>query len=43
MLKLNPLNRVRPIELGLPKGAQETFNTAAQAADDSIKTIKLEK
>ena len=31
MLKLNPLNRVRPIELGLPKGAQETFNTAAQA------------
>ena len=40
MLKLNPLNRVRPIELGLPKGAQETFNTAAQAADDSIKTIR---
>jgi len=40
MIKLNPVNRLRPVELGMPKGAQETFDRVSQTAADQLKTIK---
>ena len=40
MIKLNPVNRLRPVELGLPKGAQETFDRTAQTAADQLKNIR---
>ena len=40
MVKLNPVNRLRPVELGLPKGAQETFDRTALTATDQLKNIR---
>jgi len=40
MIKLNPVNRLRPIELGLPKGAKEFFDKTATTASDQLKTIR---
>ena len=40
MVKLNPLNRVRPIELGMPKGAQEGFDLAHKNMTNAIQTLK---
>ena len=39
MLKLNPINRLRPIELGVQKGAKESFDKAAKNLDDAIDRI----
>jgi len=41
MIKLNPLNRLKPIELGMPKGAQEKFDVALKNMDTTIKGVKL--
>mgnify|MGYP003132236929 CR=1 FL=1 len=40
MIKLNPVNRLRPIELGIPKGAMETFERTTQTAADQLKNIR---
>jgi len=40
MIKLNPLNRVRPVELGMPKGAQDSFNLAHKNMTNAINTLK---
>ena len=40
MVKLNPVNRLRPVELGLPKGAMETFERTTQNAADQLKNIR---
>ena len=39
MLKLNPINRLQPIELGMPKGAQEVFEKSIKKADDQLEQI----
>ena len=39
-IKLNPLNRVRPIELGAPKGVIEKFNSTLQTSADQLKNIR---
>tara|TARA_R100001460_G_scaffold9418_3_gene22697 strand:+ start:417 stop:2321 length:1905 start_codon:yes stop_codon:yes gene_type:complete len=40
MIKLNPVNRLRPIELGMAKGAQENFDRALQTSADQLKNIR---
>ena len=40
MIKLNPVNRLRPIELGVPKGAKENFDRVLQTSADQLNTIK---
>ena len=40
MLKLNPINRLRPIELGVNKSAQEAFNTATKNAKNTIRNLQ---
>ena len=40
MIKLNPVNRLRPVELGMPKGAMETFERTTQTAVDQLKNIR---
>jgi len=40
MLKLNPINRLRPIELGVNKGAQEAFDTATKNAKNTIRNLQ---
>ncbi len=39
MLKLNPINRLQSIELGMPKGAQEVFEKSIKKADDQLEQI----
>jgi len=40
MIKLNPVNRLKPMELGLPKGAQENFDIAFKNMTNSINVVK---
>ena len=40
VLKLNPINRLQAIELGVQKGAQEKFEVAFKNMTDSINTLK---
>ena len=40
MIKLNPVNRLKPMELGIPKGAQENFDAAFKNMTYSINLVK---
>ena len=40
MIKLNPVNRLKPMELGVQKGAQEKFELAFKNMTNSINTLK---
>ena len=40
MIKLNPVNRLKPMELGIPKGAQENFDIAFKNMTNSINAVK---
>jgi len=40
MIKLNPVNRLKPLELGIPKGAQENFDIAFKNMTNSINVVK---
>ena len=40
MIKLNPINRLRPIELGVNKGAQEAFDTATKNAKNIVRSLQ---
>jgi hypothetical protein len=39
MIKLNPVNRLRPIELGMPKGVTEKFDSVMKNADDTLNSL----
>jgi len=39
MLKLNPINRLRPVELGMPKGVTERFDNVVKNADDTLNSL----
>ena len=39
MIKLNPINRLKPIELGVQKGAQEAFEVATKNLDEAVSAI----
>jgi hypothetical protein len=41
MLKLNPINRLKPIELGVNKGAQEAFDVAAKNARNTVRDLQV--
>ncbi len=41
MVKLNPINRLRPVELGTSKSAQESFDVAIKNMDTRLDAIKL--
>ncbi len=41
MLKLNPINRLKPIELGVNKSAQEAFDVAAKNARNTIRDLQV--
>ena len=41
MIKLNPVNRLRPVELGTPKGAQEAFDKSFDNLSTYIRGLKL--
>ena len=40
MIKLNPVNRLQPVELGLPKGAMEKLRTKAPVIQKQIDSLK---
>ena len=41
MIKLNPINRLKPIELGAQKGAQEAFEVASKNARNTIRDLQV--
>jgi hypothetical protein len=41
MIKLNPINRLKPIELGVSKGAQEAFDVASKNARNTIRDLQV--
>tara|TARA_Y100000385_G_scaffold178109_1_gene184139 strand:- start:3468 stop:5381 length:1914 start_codon:yes stop_codon:yes gene_type:complete len=41
MLKLNPINRLKPIELGIQKGAKEKMEVAVKNLDSKIKDLRV--
>jgi len=41
MIKLNPVNRLRPIELGANKGAQEAFDVSAKNARNTVRDLQV--
>ena len=41
MIKLNPINRLKPIELGANKGAQEAFDVASKNARNTIRDLQV--
>jgi len=41
MIKLNPINRLKPIELGANKGAQEAFDVASNNARNTIRDLQV--
>jgi hypothetical protein len=41
MLKLNPINRLKPVELGIQKGAQEKMEVAVKNLDSKIKDLRV--
>ena len=40
MIKLNPINRLKPIELGVSEASNEAFSTAIKTARGKFKTIR---
>ena len=40
MLKLNPINRLKPVELGIQKGAQEKMDVAVKNLSTQLKILK---
>ena len=40
MIKLNPVNRLVPVELGLAKGTKESFDIAAKNLNDKVKVLQ---
>jgi len=41
MLKLNPINRLKPVELGANRVAQEAYNTARKTAKDTVRDLQV--
>ena len=41
MLKLNPINRLKPIELGVNKAAQEAFDVSAKNARNTVRDLQV--
>jgi len=41
MIKLNPINRLKPIELGVNKGAQEAFDVASKNARNTVRDLQV--
>ena len=41
MIKLNPINRLKPIELGVNKGAQEAFDVANKNAKTYVQALQV--
>ena len=41
IIKLNPINRLKPIELGVSKGAQEAFDVASKNARNTIRDLQV--
>ena len=41
MIKLNPINRLRPIELGVQKGVQEAFDVATKNARNTVRDLQV--
>jgi len=41
MIKLNPMNRLKPIELGRPSGAGEKFDNTAKLLGDKLQALKV--
>jgi len=41
MIKLNPVNRLKPLELGTPKGAQEVFDTSVKNLETRLTALKV--
>ena len=41
MIKLNPINRLKPIELGVNKGAQEAFDVASKNAKNTVRDLQV--
>ena len=41
MIKLNPINRLKPIELGVNKGAQEAFEVSAKNARNTLRDLQV--
>jgi len=41
MLKLNPINRLKPIELGVNKAAQEAFEVSAKNARNTVRDLQV--
>ena len=41
MIKLNPINRLKPIELGVNKGAQEAFDVSVKNARNTIRDLQV--
>jgi len=41
MIKLNPINRLKPIELGVNKGAQEAFDVSAKNARNTVRDLQV--
>ena len=40
-IKLNPINRLKPVEFGVPKGAKETFDKAFDNLTNTIQGYKM--
>ena len=41
MLKLNPINRLKPVEFGVNKGAQESFDVARKNATNYVQALQV--
>ena len=41
MIKLNPINRLKPIEFGVPSGAKEAFEKSASSLANQLKAFKV--
>ena len=41
MIKLNPMNRLKPVELGRPSGAGEKFDNTAKILGDRLQALKV--
>ena len=41
MIKLNPINRLKPIEFGVPSGAKEAFEKSASSLAAQLKAFKV--
>ena len=41
MIKLNPLNRLKPVEFGVPKAAQEAFDKSITNARNAVRNLQV--